>query len=87
MFDKIEGGDDTAIEGSNPMPDQAVGAIRLKREQTQPSDFLHTINRAVGDHPAIYAGFGERWQARPGFARQGSEPLRITLRIRRVVLA
>jgi Ca-activated chloride channel family protein len=41
VFDKTKkGGEDTTIEASKPMSDEAVRALWLKRVQTSPADFL-----------------------------------------------
>jgi Ca-activated chloride channel family protein len=41
VYDKTKkGGDDTTVEGSEPMSDEAVRALWLKRVQTNPADFL-----------------------------------------------
>ena len=41
VFDKTKkGGEDTTVEGEQPMSDEAVRALWLKRVQTRPADFL-----------------------------------------------
>lgn len=41
VFDKTKkGGDDATVEGDQPMSDEGVRALWLKRVQTQPADFL-----------------------------------------------
>ena len=37
---KTEGGEDTTVEAAQPMSDEAVRALWLKRVQTRPADFL-----------------------------------------------